>query len=74
MYMPRKMMFSRPVASGLRPTETSSRAETFPGRMELSTSGRINPSENPQQGRLAGAIGADQAETIAILDIECQVI
>jgi hypothetical protein len=30
MYMPRKMTFSRPVASGLRPTEMSSSAETLP--------------------------------------------
>ena len=62
MYMPRRMMFSRPVASGLRPTETSSRADTFPEEYKFSAGGRVDSRENPQQRGLAGAIGADQTQ------------
>ena len=34
----------------------------------------VDPGENPQQRGLAGAIGADQAKTIAILDVERDVV
>ena len=42
--------------------------------MELSARGGVDSGENPQQCGLAGTVGADQTETIAILDVEGHII
>ena len=56
MYIPRKIiMFSRPVASGMRPIEAVGNADT--GRSRNPPAGRcIDPGEHLEQGVLSSAV------------------
>ena len=67
--MPRRMMFSYPVASGLSPTFVSNRDDTRPeqktplGRFE-------NAGEHFQQGCLSRSVRADQRDPLAAYNLK----
>ena len=71
--MPRRIMFSRPVASAFKPTEVVSNAVTRPDEW-MSAGGRlVNSSKNFEEGRLPSSVWADDSEAIAMFDIQIKI-
>ena len=68
-----RKMFSRPVSSGWKPVPTSSRRRR--GRaIDARPVGRLgDPREDLEQRALAGAVAADDADALAVLDVEVDV-
>ncbi len=67
-------MFSRPLSSGCRPELTSISAARRPRKRIEPAVGREICGEQLQRRRLAGAVGADEREALAVLDAEADVL
>ncbi len=67
-------MFSRPVSSGWKPVPTSSRLPDAAADHGLARGGRRDLRQQLEQRRLAGAVAADDAEHLALLYREGDVL
>ena len=67
-------MFSRPVSSGWKPVPTSSRLATRPSSLDPAAVGSVMRREDLEQRALAGAVAADDADHLAALDLEGDVL
>ena len=63
-------MFSRPVSSGWKPVPTSSRLATRPLIIDAALGRLGDAREDLQERALAGAVAADDAEHLALPDLE----
>ena len=65
---------SRPVNSGLKPAPSSSSAATRPRTSNVAVGGMKNAGDDLQQRAFAGAVLADDAEGLAALDLEADIV
>ena len=70
MYMPRRMMFSRPVASGLNPSVLLSSADLRPETWTAPFGRVIDARENLEERRFACAVCSDEGNAVAVDDIQ----
>ena len=70
---PFRKMFSRPVSSGWKPVPTSSRLATRPLIVDPALGRLGDARQDLEQGRLARAVVADDADHLAALDLEIDV-
>ena len=61
---------SRAVSSGLKPTPSSMNGETRPATAIVPAVGLVDAGEALQHRALAGAVAADDAEELALVDLE----
>ena len=71
---PLRKMFSRPVSSGWKPVPTSSRLATRPVIVDAARGRLGDAAEDLQQRALARAVAADDADDLALLDLEGDVL
>ena len=62
-----------PESSGLKPAPISIKGATLPRIDDLPGGGRIDPRQQPQERALAGAVAADDADPLALVDLEVDV-
>ena len=63
-------MFSRPVSSGWKPVPTSSRLPHRPSMLDVALGRLGDRDEDLEQRALARAVAADDADDLALLDLE----
>ena len=71
---PLRITFSRAVSSTLKPTPSSMNGATRPAIRIVPASARVDAGEDLQQRALAGAVAPDDAEELAPVDVEGDVV
>ena len=72
--MPLMKTFSRPEISGWKPAPSSIRAEILPVDRDPAGGRLGDPGDELEEGALARAVLADEAERLALLDVEADVV